>query len=96
MRTEGFVRCRVRPGLFSGEYIVTLDTVGARGLEPREFVADGCGLDAAGEPQRGAPVDGKLRVYVLGRENGVERILVPASAASGAEFVRVPVELIAS
>jgi hypothetical protein len=41
-------------------------------------------------------VDGKLRVYVLGRENGTERILVPASAASGAEFVRVPIELIAS
>ena len=96
MRTEGLVRCRVRPGLFSDEFIITLETVGARGREPREFVADRRGVEFSGEPRRGAPVDGKLRVYVLGRENGTERILVPASAASGAEFVRVPIELLAS
>jgi hypothetical protein len=96
MRAEGYVRCRVRPGLFSGEFVVTLDTVGARGLEPREFVADGRGVEISGEPRRDAPAEGKLRVYVLGRENGIERILVPASPASGAEFVRVPAEMIAS
>jgi hypothetical protein len=96
MRNQGFVRCRVRPGLFSGEYIVRLETVGVGGLEPREFVADGGGVEVAEEPRREAPVDGKLRVYVLGRENGVERILVPASPASDAAFVRVPAEMIAS
>lgn len=86
--TEADVKCRVRPGLFLSEYIVSIDTCNHHGFF--EFVSDRSGVRVDSPPTDEVPVEGYVRVYLVGRTGKQCRILVPASGGSDSAYVDVP------
>ena len=89
------VRCRVRRGLFSNEYVVMIETLRDDRRETREFVADSRGVLVDVDPGEGEIVPGKTLVYLIDREASRARVLVPASGGSDASYIYVPIELLA-
>jgi hypothetical protein len=77
----GFVRCRVEPGMFQGEYLVSFAAVGPQGPLELRLLADEQDvrlLSAA--PERGHPAEALLRVEVLGVHKGIAHLALPQPA----------------
>lgn len=83
---DDFLRCRVGPGLFSGEFAVR--GAAADGAEFSLFVADDfveCDSPVTGS----GPVDGWLRVEVLAREAGLMLVRLPGQTFENGQTVTV-------
>lgn len=89
------VRCKVRPGLFKSEYIVTFPVVSSGSRRQIEFVSDADGVmvtAGAAAP----PCDASVRVWKVGESNDSYVVLIPASGGSDAMKVSVPAECVLS
>lgn len=73
-----FIRCTLRPGVFSGEWAVQLQSQEG----PVSFFADRSLAQPSETPSNGEPVTGKLRVSVLRREPEKALIRLPAPSSS--------------
>jgi hypothetical protein len=77
----GYVPCRVEPGMFRGEYLVTFEAGGLQRPDkkvPVQLLADEQEVVIrSGTPERGKPAEGLLRVEVLGRARGLALLVLP-------------------
>ncbi len=89
------VRCKVRPGLFKNEFIVTFPVAAPGGQRHIEFVSDAIGVVLP--PSSAAPhCDASVRVLKLGKADDSFTVLIPASGGSDAMKVNVPAECVLS
>ncbi len=79
-----YVPCRVEPGMFSGEYLVTFEAADPQDPEtmvPVRLLADENEvLIRSGEPEREKPADGLLRVEVVRKAKGFALVVLPQPA----------------
>jgi hypothetical protein len=79
-----YMPCRVEPGMFRGEYLVSFDAIDSQ--NPREEMVVRLLADEqevvirSGVPQRGNPAEGLLRVEVLERAKGLALLVLPQPA----------------
>lgn len=93
MSGEYWVRCRVRPGVFSGEFIVSI-VVADHERHEIEFVADQRSVRRCGNG--GEAGTGQVRVWLNDNPGrNPLRIIVPASGGSDSMAVSVPQEELA-
>lgn len=95
MLQQQTIRCKVRPGLFDDEYVVSIEAIRDRARRAIEFVSDRSGVETEAVPVEGRSVDGRVRVWLLGESGEYLHVLVPASGASDSMRVCVPRELAA-
>jgi hypothetical protein len=79
-----FIACRIEPGMFSGEYLVTFDAVDPSDPEkkiPVQLLADEKEVTGlSGSPKRGNPVTGMLRVEMVDQAKGFALVALPQPA----------------
>lgn len=90
MSVPSWIRCRVRPGVFSSEFIVSITVVGHEQREI-EFITD---RRSVKHPINGGQTNiGHVRVWLDDDpEKNPLRIIVPASGGSDSMAVSVPKE----
>ncbi len=88
-----WLRCKVRPGMFSTEFLVTIEVPGKGELT--SFFVDTQLVQIDEEPARTRPVEGRVRVYA--RDEGDDAIvMLPVSTIEHGLNVKVPADLLAS
>lgn len=87
MPREHWIRCRVRPGVFTREYIISIDVAG-NGHHAVEFVSDADGVKVA--PNGSYPHEGQVRVWSFD-DLGQDPMTVILPASGGSDCMKVPV-----
>ena len=75
-----YVPCRVEPGMFRGEYLVTFEGVVNHSKVPINLFADEAVVRIKASPARGKPVEGLLRAELLNRQNDLALLALPQAA----------------
>jgi hypothetical protein len=77
---EAYVECQVLPGMFPGEYLAIFEAIdpsdSAKRITVRVLV-DKENLEVDGMPERGKPVRGRLKVYIVAKRNGYVSAVLP-------------------
>ena len=75
------VRCKVEPGMFRGEWLVSLRAIdpnsGNQKIDVQLFADERDVTGLAGTPKRNQPVAGLLRVSMAGRRGDFTPIILP-------------------
>lgn len=88
MATTWWLQCEVLPGLFTTERLcVVREATHGRALR---IVVDSNLVQADGQPSRGKPVPGRVRVHRSGGGPGEAVVLLPAQSAECGSFISVP------
>ena len=88
-----WLQCTVRPGMFDSEFMVGIEVPG-RGELTAIFV-DKSLVRVSGEPERGRPVIGHVRVYA--REEGDQAVCtLPVQSVEFGMNIGVPAALLAA
>src|SRR5262249_16816978 len=92
-----FVKCRLEPGMFRGEWLVFLDAVDPENqqeLKVQLFVDEREVKKIQGAPKRNKPASGWLRVSLVKSKNEIAQIVLPQPATPVGETVFVKKELL--
>jgi hypothetical protein len=92
-----FVKCRLEPGMFKGEWLVWLDAIDPenhRDLKVQLFADEREVARIQGTPKRNQPASGWLRVSLIKAKNGLAQIVLPQPATPVGETVFVKRELV--
>jgi len=96
--TARYVPCRVEPGMFRGEYLVSMEALDSQYPDrkiPIQLWADEQEVRIqSGSPERGHPAEGLLRVEVMGRRKGQALIVLPQPAQPVGERAYVDEQLL--
>jgi len=71
------VRCRAKPGTFSDELVVRIETTVPAG-EAQCLAYEGS-VDSLGAPDDDGEFEGAIHAYCLGRQEGVVAVVLPQS-----------------
>lgn len=93
-----WIPCRVRPGVFRDEYIVSVRVVrhadGNGEMDTMEFVADRRGVKIVKEPSHSQDGEGQFLVWEHSRDKERLRVIIPGSGASDSAIVTVPEDVV--
>ena len=86
------VNCQVEPGMFDGELLVSI-----QGINPQnpkgpfrvQLLADSALVTCGTKPERGRPVEGRLRVGVVRIKEGIATVVLPQPAIPVGEAMLV-------
>jgi len=90
MTESRMIRCKVQPGIFREEYIVSIQTIEGGTIKPFEFVTDARSVEVNGTPAAGRELDGRVRVWLVESFGDHLSILVPASSGSDPRVLSIP------
>ena len=85
---ENWLRCKIRRGQFSGEYVVQGDTVDGQGFSLFAEPSD-VRIDACREVGQDETTGGWIRVEVVDRQDGIVLVRLPSEALERGYFVSV-------
>ncbi len=84
---EGWLRCKVLPGMFSNERIVVIEE--PSGDEISSIFVDETLVRAEGEPRRGRPVSGRVKVDATPKGDRAN-VFLPVSCPVHGRYISVP------
>jgi hypothetical protein len=96
-RETCFVKCRLEPGMFKGEWLVVLDAFdpeNERDLKVQLFADLKEVAKVEGTPKRNQPVPGWLRVSLVKAKNRLAQVVLPQPATPIGETIFVKQELV--
>lgn len=89
---EAYVDCQVLPGMFPGEYLAIFEALDPNDPTKRitvRVLVDKENIKADGTPDRGKPVKGRLRVYMVAKQRGYVLAILPQPGQPVGESVVV-------
>jgi hypothetical protein len=87
--STAYVRCKLLPGLFEGEFYVLINGLSSA------YVTE-ANVRANGTPEHGVEVDGEVLAYIISRREDQSLIELPGEAVVGGLRTWVPNTLLAS
>jgi len=92
MERKYLIKCRLRRGLFEGEWIVRIRTITVDGsIKALEAIVYDESVDKE-QSETGEEINGKLRVYVLEKKDNKVAVVLPQSTLENGPSVVVPEE----
>ena len=91
------IRCRLEPGMFKEEWLVSLDAIDPENQQERKvqlFADEREVTRIHGTPRRNQPVQGHLRVSRVKAKNGVVLVVLPQPATPLGETILVKKQLV--
>ena len=89
MVSTTYVRCKVLPGLFEGEFYVLVNGSSSAYVTRAN-------VKTSGIPRHGAEVDGKVLAYIISQQDDRSLVELPGEAIVGGLRTWVPNALLAS